>query len=301
MSDKPNWSVDGSDWPNRTASRFVDAAGLRWHVQVMGEGPVALLAHGTGAATHSWRDLAPLLAQRFTVVAPDLSGHGFTSTPHWQRLSLDGMSRDLSVLCNKLAISPAIAIGHSAGAAILTRMTLDGLIAPKLIVSLNGAYLPFGGPAAQFFSPLAKMMALNPLVPRLFAWRGRDPAAVHRLLKGTGSTLDAHGERLYRRLVGSPGHVAAALEMMANWDLHPLVRDLPRLTTALLLVAATRDHAIPPDVARRVRQLVPQAQLELIDGLGHLAHEEQPGRIAELIFVAAERAGVLAAQQEMSN
>ncbi|MGJ4889997.1 alpha/beta fold hydrolase BchO [Bradyrhizobium sp. HKCCYLRH3099] len=301
MSDKPNWSVDGSDWPNRTASRFVDAAGLRWHVQVMGEGPVALLAHGTGAATHSWRDLAPLLAQRFTVVAPDLSGHGFTSTPHWQRLSLDGMSRDLSVLCNKLAIAPAIAIGHSAGAAILTRMTLDGLIAPKLIVSLNGAYLPFGGPAAQFFSPLAKMMALNPLVPRLFAWRGRDPAAVHRLLKGTGSTLDALGERLYRRLVGSPGHVAAALEMMANWDLHPLVRDLPRLTTALLLVAATRDHAIPPDVARRVRQLVPQAQLELIDGLGHLAHEEQPGRIAELIFVAAERAGVLAAQQEMSN
>ncbi|TJW92291.1 alpha/beta hydrolase, partial [Neisseria gonorrhoeae] len=50
MSDKPNWSVDGKDWPNRAASRFVDAAGLRWHVQMMGEGPVALLAHGTGAA-----------------------------------------------------------------------------------------------------------------------------------------------------------------------------------------------------------------------------------------------------------
>ncbi|MDU3043759.1 MAG: alpha/beta hydrolase, partial [Bradyrhizobium sp.] len=63
MSDKPNWSVDGKDWPNRAASRFVDAAGLRWHVQMMGEGPVALLAHGTGAATHSWRDLAPLLAR----------------------------------------------------------------------------------------------------------------------------------------------------------------------------------------------------------------------------------------------
>jgi magnesium chelatase accessory protein len=218
MSDKPNWSVDGKDWPNRAASRFVDAAGLRWHVQMMGEGPVALLAHGTGAATHSWRDLAPLLARHFTVVAPDLSGHGFTATPHWQRLSLDGMSRDLAILCERLAVQPQIAIGHSAGAAILTRMTIDGLIAPRLIVSLNGAYLPFGGVAAQFFSPLAKMMALNPLVPRLFAWRGRDPAAVHRLLKGTGSTLDAHGERFYRRLVGSPGHVGAALEMMANWD-----------------------------------------------------------------------------------
>ncbi|MGJ4968669.1 MULTISPECIES: alpha/beta fold hydrolase BchO [unclassified Bradyrhizobium] len=301
MSDKPNWSVDGSDWPNRAASRFVEAAGLRWHVQIMGEGPVALLAHGTGAATHSWRDLAPLLARHFTVVAPDLSGHGFTSTPHGRRLSLDGMSRDLAGLCEKLAIAPEIAIGHSAGAAILTRMTLDNLIRPKLIVSLNGAYLPFGGAAAQFLSPLAKMMALNPLVPRLFAWRGRDPAAVHRLLKGTGSTIDATGERLYRRLVGSPGHVGAALEMMANWDLHPLGRELPRLKTALLLVAAANDRAIPPDVARRVQRLVPQAQLELIEGLGHLAHEEQPARIAGLIVNAAERAGVLAAQQETSS
>ncbi|ABQ38356.1 alpha/beta fold hydrolase BchO [Bradyrhizobium sp. BTAi1] len=301
MSDKPNWSVDGKDWPNRAASRFVDAAGLRWHVQMMGEGPVALLAHGTGAATHSWRDLAPLLARHFTLVAPDLSGHGFTATPHWQRLSLDGMSRDLAILCERLAVQPQIAIGHSAGAAIVTRMTIDGLIAPRLIVSLNGAYLPFGGVAAQVFSPLAKMMALNPLVPRLFAWRGRDPAAVHRLLKGTGSTLDAHGERFYRRLVGSPGHVGAALEMMANWDLHPLLRDLPRLKTALLLVAASHDRAIPPDVALRVKQLVPQAQLELIDGLGHLAHEEQPARIAALIIAAAERAGVLAVQQEMSS
>lgn len=300
MSDKPNWSVDGKDWPNRAASRFVAAAGLRWHVQIMGEGPVALLAHGTGAATHSWRDLAPLLARRFTVVAPDLSGHGFTETPRWQRLSLDGMSRDLAALCEQLAIKPDIAIGHSAGAAILTRMTLDNLIAPKLIVSLNGAYLPFGGVAAQFLSPLAKMMALNPLVPRLFAWRGRDPSAVHRLLKGTGSMIDANGERLYRQLVGSPGHVAAALEMMANWDLHPLVRDLPRLKTALLLIAATHDRAIPPDIARRVRQLVPQAQLELIEGLGHLVHEEQPARIAGLIVAVAERAGVLAVQREMS-
>ena len=70
--------LPGRDWPNRAASRTVRAAGLNWHVQVMGSGPVLLLAHGTGAATHSWRGLAPLLAQHFTVVAPDLPGHGYT-------------------------------------------------------------------------------------------------------------------------------------------------------------------------------------------------------------------------------
>ena len=75
----PRWTHEGRDWPNATASRFVAAGGVKWHVQVMGQGPVALLLHGTGSATHSWRDLAPLLARDFTVVAPDLPGHGFTS------------------------------------------------------------------------------------------------------------------------------------------------------------------------------------------------------------------------------
>ena len=65
------WERDGRDWPNRQASRFVRAAGIRWHVQAMGEGPVLLLLHGTGASTHSWRRLAPLLATRFSGTRPE--------------------------------------------------------------------------------------------------------------------------------------------------------------------------------------------------------------------------------------
>jgi len=77
----PSWELDGQDWPNRDCSRFMTAAGLRWHVQCAGTGPVCLLLHGTGASTHSFRDLLPQLAQTFTVVAPDLPGHGFTERP----------------------------------------------------------------------------------------------------------------------------------------------------------------------------------------------------------------------------
>src|ERR1700760_1039589 len=167
MGARLSWNADGRDWPNRKVSRFVNAAGYRWHVQVMGEGPVALLAHGTGAATHSWRTLMPLLARHFTVVAPDLPGHGFTEMPSAHRLSLISMARDLAMLCKTLGVMPQLAIGHSAGAAILTRMSLDRLIDPKLIVSLNGAFLPFGGIAAMLLSPLAKAMTFNPFLPRM--------------------------------------------------------------------------------------------------------------------------------------
>jgi magnesium chelatase accessory protein len=126
---KPDWNTDGRTWPNRAASRFVVADGLRWHVQVMGSGPPILLIHGTGAATHSWRDLAPLLARDFTVIAPDLPGHGFTETPDAEGLSLAGMARGLGALLDALGVEPVLAVGHSAGAAIAMQMGLGGRFA----------------------------------------------------------------------------------------------------------------------------------------------------------------------------
>lgn len=280
---KPDWERDGEGWPNRGSSRFVAAAGLRWHVQVEGSGPVLLLVHGTGAATHSWRDLLPLLAASFTVVAPDLPGHGFTATPGSAGLSLPGMAAGLAALLRALGLSPALAAGHSAGAAILARMCLDGTIAPGRLVALNGAMAPLRGAPAHLFSPLAKLVAGVPAVPRFFAWRAGDPAMVRGLLQATGSVIDPAGTAQYARLARSPGHVAGALGMMANWDLRALARDLPRLATPLTLVVGGRDRTIPPAEAERVRALVPSAELVALPRLGHLAHEEQPARVAALI------------------
>lgn len=289
------WSRDGLDWSSRDASTFIEAAGIRWHVQKMGEGPPLLLIHGTGAATHSWRGLAPILARQFTVVAPDLPGHGFTQSPPSHRLSLPGMASDVSQLLRGLDMKPEIVVGHSAGAAILARMCLDGKIAPRLLVSLNGAFMPFGGVANHLLSPLAKLLVMNPLVPRMFAWQATNAGAIERLIRNTGSTIDEQGIALYRKLVRSPAHVAAALRMMANWRLEPLLHDLPRLTTALLLVAADNDQSISPNVAWQVREIYSQATIERLAGLGHLAHEERPQLIADLILrYAAHTKGVSA-------
>lgn len=293
------WSRDGTDWPNRNASVFVEAAGIRWHVQRMGEGPSLLLIHGTGAATHSWRDMLPLLARHFSVVAPDLPGHGFTQSPPSYRLSLPGMAADLGILLRKLEVRPEITVGHSAGAAIAARMCLARRTAPRLLIALNGAFMPFGGIANHLFSPLANLLVLNPLVPRVFAWQASHAGAVERLIANTGSTIDQDGIALYRKLVRNPAHVAAALRMMANWKLEPLLHDLPRLTTALVLVAATNDRSISPEVARQVREILPSAVIERLPGLGHLAHEEQPQLITELIMKYAHANSAEQAAQKL--
>lgn len=291
MGARMDWQAEGQDWPHRSASRFVDAGGLHWHVQQFAaadrRAPVALLIHGTGASTHSWRTLAPLLRAQFQVLALDLPGHAFTGMPpggpNSQQLSLPGMARALSALLLTLKVSPALLVGHSAGAAIAARLCLDGLLAPRMVVSLNGALVPLGGVAGRLFSPAAKLLAAVPLVPRVFSRRASDPAVLQRLLDGTGSRLDAQGVALYGRLVRNPGHAAGALGMMANWDLAALWRDLPRLNVPLVLVVGANDSTVPPAQAGQVLAAVKGATLTTLPALGHLAHEERADLVAQVI------------------
>jgi magnesium chelatase accessory protein len=282
----PRWDIDGRDWPNREASHFVTVSGLSWHVQLMGEGPTLLLLHGSGAATHSWRGLAPLLAPHFSLIAPDLPGHGFTGMAPGYRLSLPDVSRAVARLLDHLGAKPAIVIGHSAGAAIMLRMTLDGLIAPDQLFAINGALRPFPGAAGSIFPALAKLLFLNPFVPGFIANRARDPRAIGNLLKSTGSHLDHAGVELYARLLRTPAHVEGTLGLMANWNLAPLVDDLVRLRTPLTLIVGASDHTVPPAVADETRARARHAEIITLPGLGHLAHEERPDLIADIVLAA---------------
>lgn len=283
MAQQLEFRREAPNWPNSAFSRFVDAGGLRWHVQIMGSGPVILLIHGTGASTHSWRGLISELSKNHTIIAPDMPGHGFTVRPPDDHLTLPGMAHALGALLAALQMKPEIAVGHSAGAAILLRAALDNLIKPRMIVSLNGALLPFRGFAGQIFKPLAKFLVMQPFLPQFFAWRAGSRGAVERLLRGTGSVPSAEDVDLYGRLFQSPDHVGATLAMMANWDLNPLVRDLPNLKIPVVLVTGERDLAVPASDAVEIAKHIPRAEIVNLPGLGHLAHEEAPALVARLI------------------
>lgn len=291
MARAMHWETEGLDWPNRKASRFVNADGLRWHVQefpsLVDEHkesvPVILLLHGTGSSSHSWREVAPLIAQHARVVAIDLPGHAFTSMPHPSLQSLTGMASHVAHLLKSLSIAPTIVVGHSAGAAVAARMILDQAIAPKALVSLNGALLAFSGLAGQFFSPIARVLASMPLVARFFAWQSADTATVERLIASTGSKLDARGLQLYAQCVRNEGHVDAALAMMAHWDLQQLQSELHKINIPVWMVAAKNDLTVPAEQAAQVAKELQFSELVIWPKLGHLAHEENPVLCAQLI------------------
>jgi magnesium chelatase accessory protein len=194
------------------------------------------------------------------------------------------MSDSVASLLGALPFSPRYCVGHSAGAVVLCRMALDHRIEPRLIIAINGAFLPLGGAAGVLFSPLAKLLSKSAFLPRVVSRRAGNLESVARVLRGTGSKVDSQGLDLYARLVRNPQHVAGALAMMGGWDLRSFARDLPRLTVPLALMVGANDRTVPPSQAFEVQRLVPHAVVRTIAGLGHLAHEEQPASAADAIL-----------------
>lgn len=280
LPERLDWSRHGPEWAHPSHSDFVSAGGWRWHVQRFGGAAggrrgssCVLLLHGTGSAGHSFRHLAPLLGQHVEVIVPDLPGHGFTRSEGATALGLPDMAHAVAALMTALGRHPRWLVGHSAGAAVAARWCLDAPHAADALVALNGALLPLGGAAGLFFSPIARWLVLNPLVPQLFSWRASDPQVTRQLLDSTGSRLGAEAVALYARLLRDPGHVGGALRMMAAWDLAPLARQLPQLPCRLALVAAEDDGTLPAAHALRVRELVPASELIQVPRGGHLLHE----------------------------
>lgn len=267
-------------------STSVKCGALTWHMETTGSGPICLLIHGTGASTHSWYKLAPLLAPHYTVVMMDLPGHARTLTPASTELTLTSMASALYQLIEQENLHAQLMIAHSAGAAIMLEMCLQHPECAQRLVSINGAVLPLQGIAGYLFSPLARLSARSNLMPRFFSYRAKNDRNIKKLLDSTGSNLDADSFRHYAQLFSDPSHVSGVLRMMANWHLEKLTPRLGSLHPAIQLIAASNDKTIPLRDTYKLQQLLPadKVNLSVVNGCGHLVHEENASAVAKLIL-----------------
>lgn len=273
-------------WPNAATSRQINGPVHRWHVQEDGEGDTILLLHGAGGSTHNYRDVIPVLKRSFHVIAVDLPGQGFAQMGARHRCGLDAMAEDIQALCKNEGWQPEAIVGHSAGGAIALKM-VQSMLSPRgqppLVIGINAALGEFPGLAGLVFPLMAKALAAVPFTASLFSGASANPARIKALISSTGSSLDANGLDLYRRLVGDRNHVDATLLMMAQWKLQPLLNSLPDYAGPVRFIVGEKDATVPPTVSLNAAQIMKDAKVFNLPDLGHLAHEERPGQVADLI------------------
>ena len=287
-----SWEQHQAHWPLSAHSQFVNAAGVRWHVQTLGEGPLLLMLHGLGASTHSWRGMAPLLALHYRVMLVDLPGHAFSSRPDARSAGLPEMARTLHGLMTQLQLWPQVVVGHSAGATLAARWLLDHSDRPQPeLVVFNPAWLPLAGAAHWLFPLSAKLIALNPLSAWLFAKAMQQEIWIEKILSSTGSHLAQEDAVCYKLLMQSPSHLQGVLQMMLHHDLGALPQQLMHLKQRVLILAAENDRAVPYDHAVTAQQRLQHSTLLALKGLGHLAHEENPRLCADHVLNWLQRHG----------
>lgn len=221
-----------------------------------------------------------LLSARWTVVAPDLPGHGRTRLGAKDRSGLAHMTADCTAMIAERFGTPQVVVGHSAGGAIA--LETDAVWPDAKRILINPALAPFDGAAGFVFPRLARALKSAPFAVGALSQSFSKEARIRALLQQTGSPVTDEAVTRYRHLAAQKAHIAGTLSMMAAWDVVPLRNRLPQYAALVLFAIGTGDKTVSPDIAKLEAGRMPNARLREFDG-GHLLHEEQPEAVADLI------------------
>lgn len=275
------------DWPNRSFSRKIRTGDLSWHVQVGGNGPIhVLLLHGTGSSAHTWGELFTELAKKYTVIAPDLPGHGFTRNLGTKNLNLDALATKLSELREVLNIEYFDhIIGHSAGATLALSYTLQNKQA-KTIVGLNPSLISLPNFYHRFVAPFLNPIVTSSFFSAVLADLLPHTKMIDNLIDSTNTNLNTEKRNRYKTLFKNADHLNGSMSFMAGTEIPGLLEQCKKIQSKLTFILTEDDGWIPAQALQQViKQYFAQAKVIEIKG-GHMFHEANETYAIELIEAA---------------
>jgi pimeloyl-ACP methyl ester carboxylesterase len=258
-----------------------------------GSGPPVVLIHGMVNSSHHWREVALRLADRYTVIAPDLIGHGDSATPRGD-YSLGAHAAVIRDLLTAIDVGGATIVGHSLGGGVAMQFFWQF---PQLVERL---VLVSSGGLGREVSPLLRSAALPgaSVALRVVAGR-RSLAALDRVaaaLDASGSARGVYVRAVVRALrpLERPGSREAFLQTLRSViDLqgqHVSATDRLYLLGPVptLIVWGERDNTIPLQHGRSAHEAIPHSRFETLPRAAHFPHLEDPEGLADVLgdFVA---------------
>lgn len=270
--------------------QFRTIHGYRRAYRIAGSGPAILLIHGIGDNSTTWDTVQTTLAQRYTVIAPDLLGHGQSDKPRAD-YSVAAYANGMRDLLGVLDIERVSVVGHSLGGGVamqfayqfphlVDRLILVGAggVTKDVNVALRIASMPLGSEALGLLRLPLILPALQ-LVGRLGGAAfgstgfGRDIPEALRILEALPEpTASSAFARTLRAVVDWRGQVVTMLDRCY------LTESVP-----VQLIWGENDSVIPVAHAHLAHAAMPGSQLEIFEGSGHFPFRDDPDRFCELV------------------
>ncbi len=260
----------------------VNGVTLRYREYGDPDNPALVLLHGFANSLQTWRELAPLAATAFHVIAVDMPGYGLSDKPVDYDYHNDAQGRLIGAFIAKLGLKRAVVGGHSLGGAVALHTALSTPEATGLVL-FNPGILSTGVPSATryLFFPLQRLAArqfanrefretflknsyLNPAIVT--------PAVVDQVMLGT-------------RMKGYMSGTASLMDQYVEGAETPLLAHLDKPT---LIIWGNQDRNKPQQEADDLTRLIRSSRLVRVDAAGHYVHEEQPAAVAAALLDAGD-------------
>lgn len=285
-SDESSWAL--------IESRAIDIDGDRVVYRTAGTGPLLLLVHGMAGSWETWRHVMPALAERFTVLAPDLRGQGDSDKPRGD-YSLGAHANTLRDLLDALGHERASIVGQSLGGGVAMQFAYQFPERCERLVLVDSGGL---GREITFYLRLLTVPGFESIFPvfctprlrnagtRVASWLARagvrSTPARQEIWRSYASLADVANRRAFFRslheVVDFGGQAVSAQSRL--WR----TAQLPTL-----IVWGSRDPFIPVSHAFAAHEAIPGSRLEIFEGVGHYPHCEAPERFVEVLvdFIAS--------------
>ena len=262
--------------------RHVTIHGHEFGYRMEGDGPAILLIHGIAGSSTAWREVMPALARNYTVIAPDLIGHGRSDKPVGD-YSLGAYASGLRDLLRVLGLTRATVVGQSFGGGVAMQLAYQHPECCERLVLVDSGGL---GREVSWLLRFMTLPATEYLMPVLFPSmvreRGND---ISRMLHKRGIRMARIGEmwrsyasltestnrqsfiRTLRSVIDPGGQTVSALDRLY------LAKEFPTL-----IIWGDCDTIIPVSYAHSAHEVIAGSRLEIIKGSGHFPHVEDPER-----------------------
>jgi pimeloyl-ACP methyl ester carboxylesterase len=262
--------------------------GHRVRYRIGGEGPAIVLIHGIAGSSATWDQVLPQLARDYTVLAPDLLGHGDSAKPRGD-YSLGAYASGIRDLMIALEIDRATFVGHSLGGGVamqlayqfpdrLDRMVLvsSGGLGKEVHLMLRLVALP----ASEYVLPLLVAEPLRNAGEAVAAFLGRLGLRagddLEEIAEGFASLGDVGARQAFvhtaRSIIDIEGQRVSARDRLY------LASEVPTL-----LIWGERDPIIPAKHGRAAQSEIPGSRLELFPEAGHFPYKSDPQRFVEAL------------------
>jgi pimeloyl-ACP methyl ester carboxylesterase len=259
-------------------TRYVMIEGTRIRYIDAGRGPAVLLLHGLGASMYAWRkNLAPILAAGFRVIALDNRGFGFSDKPP-TGYDNAAYARLTVTLLDSLHLADAVLVGHSMGGAIAAEVALEHPARVRGLVLIGSAGM---GVREPIMLRVGRWPVLGPLA---LALRGR--GLTERLLKSTyvdPRKVSPTDVDQYYAPVAEPDYGQALHAVLREFHFDGLLGRLDRVAAPTLVLWGEGDRWIPITLGRLLAASIPRAAFLTVPA-GHSAQEEAPDDVNHLLI-----------------